>query len=124
MFFPMHLNEFFQGEAERTGKFSTKEHGNKLNWGNVLNDELEYEVPDFSRLGHSNEASGASAHHMDEVSSIENLEARLHSLYLYGLNENEKNDLLTVANVLHKLDAVSKATEYQSLDLPGKRCER
>ena len=116
----MHLKEFFQTEIEKTGKFSTKVYESKLNWGSDLDHELEYHRADFNRMSLAHEVGGASTH-MNASLSMEKLESSLHNLYICGLNEDEKNDLLTVADVLHKMKTVSKAFEYQSLDPPGKR---
>ena len=43
-------------------------------------------------------------------------------LYIRGLNKDEKNELFTTVDVLHKMYEVSKAFEYQRLDPPTKRC--
>lgn len=121
---PMHLMEIFQMKT-KAGKKIGFEQGASLSWSSGSNQEFDNYAASFSRMTLLEEVHGLAGHQEVEASivlNVEKLESSLKNFsYALGLAEDQEIQLLTVADVLVKMDTVSKSLEYASLDPAGQR---
>lgn len=122
---PAQLLEIFQMESEAEKKIKSKQVMS-LSWSAGLDRDFEDDMSSFSRMSLTGDESYRGAGHKEnEISSVLNIEKLEFCLekfsHVLDLAEDQRMQLLTIGDVLVKMDTESKALEYASLDPFGQR---
>eukprot|EP00250_Pteridium_aquilinum_P017322 c23571_g1_i1 orf=63-7415(+) len=125
MYSPIELLEISQMEANTVQKTRIKQE-TSLSWSTGLDRDFEDYAASFSNMSLAGEdvdrVAALQENEASTVLNVQKLELCLGKfLDVLGLAEDQRMQLLTVADVLVKMGTEAKASEYASLDPSGQR---